>query len=129
MNGSRESWDEQFSRAHRVSLVHEVSREEADAALAQMAPHVEIIGPADARAMLGPGGDGTWLQNVPDEQVPVEPDRVRWFAKQMKAGQWGKARGNPISVHNGQVVDGHHRLCALIEAGVTLLFPVRRTDG
>lgn len=47
--------------------------------------------------------------------------RVLTMAEAMTWGQW-KDPGNPLRFHKGKLVDGQHRLSALVEAGVTLTF-------
>lgn len=48
----------------------------------------------------------------------VQPNRVKFYAKQMRAKQWHPSpQGISFDV-NGHMVDGQHRLAAIVEAGV-----------
>lgn len=52
--------------------------------------------------------------------------QVRAYSADMKAGKWRK-NGETIKVaHNGNLLDGQHRLWAIIESGCTLMFLVVR---
>lgn len=49
----------------------------------------------------------------------ITPGRVESYARQMGDGKW-KANGEPIILNGQRLLDGQHRLLAVIEAGVTV---------
>lgn len=53
---------------------------------------------------------------------------VQQYAREMKAGRW-RETGNPINISkNGVLLNGQHRLWAIVESGVTLRFHVIYED-
>lgn len=61
-----------------------------------------------------------WLDDQHVRQRPVAQARVHAYAADMKAGRWQQT-GESIKFDNdGQLLDGQHRLRAIIEAGATI---------
>lgn len=55
---------------------------------------------------------------------PISDQTVRQYAAEMKAGRW-RETGNPINIGaDGTLLNGQHRLWAIIESGVTVRFHV-----
>lgn len=70
------------------------------------------IGPDEARELLANGAPNR----------PVKKHHVARLAIDMRNGDWGQ-HGNPIvRDQNGRVIDGQHRLIAVIESGATIEF-------
>lgn len=68
-----------------------------------------------------------WLKeyNYADNR-PISQTWVNYLARQMKAGHW-RSNGEPLIFDtDGKLLDGQHRLSALVLAGITLTFDVRR---
>lgn len=60
-----------------------------------------------------------WLKNTADFQRNVSATAVRKYADDMRRGQWKYTPSQGIAVNsNGQVVDGQHRLKAIIACGI-----------
>ena len=74
-----------------------------------MYARVEVISPADARHYLG--------MNESNYRKP-EHERIATYASDMKSGRW-QLNGEAVKITKGnKLVDGQHRLMAVIEAGV-----------
>jgi len=77
---------------------------------------VELITPAIAKAMLSKNA----------RNRPLSPTLIRKYAGEMKAGRWNTNGQGIIFSPDGDLLDGQHRLQALIEAGVSVeMFVVR----
>lgn len=73
---------------------------------------VEKIGPDEATKLIEGSKD---IRNR-----TVSDGHVKWLADQMKDGKWS-LNGEAIIIDDeGQIVDGQHRLWAVIESGVTI---------
>ncbi len=77
----------------------------------------EVIGPDEARKYLETVG-------VNRKVVQVHVERL---AESMRGGEWVEMAGDPIRFNQqGELIDGQHRLWAVIEAGMPLRFAVAR---
>lgn len=77
----------------------------------------EVIGPDEARKFLETVG-------VNRKVVQAHVERL---AESMRRGEWVEMAGDPIRFNQqGELIDGQHRLWAVIEAGATLRFAVGR---
>ena len=76
---------------------------------------VEQIGPTEAEALLG--------KNTHNRSVRA--DRVHTMARDMNHGQW-VLNGETIKVGSTRLIDGQHRLLAVIESGATVEMMVIR---
>ena len=66
-----------------------------------------------------------YLENMIDHQRKPSLSTVAKYATEMKAGRW--IVSNPISFDvDGKLIDGQHRLMAVIKAGVSITFLVIR---
>lgn len=73
--------------------------------------HIEIlrIGPEEARSLL----------SANSRNRPLSPSRVKALAGQMARGEW-RVNGDTLRLSKtGRLLDGQHRLHAIIESGVT----------
>jgi hypothetical protein len=52
---------------------------------------------------------------------PVRPSHVKFLSRQMKAGEWVFNGATIVFDKDGQVLDGQHRLLAIVDSGVTCL--------
>lgn len=76
----------------------------------------ELITPEIAKKML--------KQNLINNRI-IDWPTIREYARQMMNGIWYEHTGESIKItENGTLVDGQHRLLALIEANVSLRFKV-----
>lgn len=65
-----------------------------------------------------------WLKHIPAHQRAPSKAVVRRYAADMEAGRWGET-ADPIRFDNGgALIDGQHRLMAVVESGVTITFVV-----
>lgn len=72
---------------------------------------------------ITPNKAAIYLKNNPKNRK-VKPLHVAHLAEQMTNGEW-KDNGQTIVISDiGSIVDGQHRLLAIIESGVTLSLPV-----
>jgi hypothetical protein len=62
----------------------------------------------------------------PDERMnrPVHQSQVNKYAADMKAGRWGRHHQGIAFDKNGVLMDGQHRLWAVIESASTVMMPV-----
>lgn len=62
----------------------------------------------------------------PDERMnrPVHQSQVNKYAADMKAGRWGRNHQGVAFDKNGILIDGQHRLWAVIESGVTVMMTI-----
>lgn len=82
---------------------------------------VERIGPREAEAMLEAVKDDPRTRNR-----PVKDAHVEWLAGMMKAGRW-RTNGEAILLdEDNKLLDGQHRLWAIITSGVTIEIYVTR---
>lgn len=66
----------------------------------------------------------TILETQNDSNRPIRSKRVDYYAEMMKKGQW-KLNGEPICFDKfGVLVNGQHRLCAVVKANVPIDFLV-----
>lgn len=78
---------------------------------------VETITPATAQH---------WLETSNTNNRKLRMHRVRLYADEMRRGQW-KMAGDPIRFdNNGILLDGQHRLRAVVEVGTAMEFVVVR---
>lgn len=61
-----------------------------------------------------------WLKRVPETQRAVRDDAVERFKKDMLAGRWTVDYSPYRFDKNGQLIDGQHRLWAILEANVVV---------
>ena len=78
---------------------------------------VQKIGPTEARAMISHNGLNT---------RPLNRNRVAQLANIMRAGGWRLTHQGIALDDNGNVIDGQHRLYAVIESGATITTFVTR---
>lgn len=57
---------------------------------------------------------------------PISRPQVRLYADEMKKGNWQLNGMNIIFDEDGALIDGHHRLLAVIDAGIPVKFDVCR---
>lgn len=74
---------------------------------------VETITPAIAEAILEDSKEDVRNRNVSDHHV-------EWLASQMQAGRWTLNGESIIVDEEGKLLDGQHRLWAIISSGVTV---------
>jgi hypothetical protein len=55
---------------------------------------------------------------------PVHQSQVNTYMADMKAGRWGRNHQGIAFDKNGILMDGQHRIWAVIESGVTIMIPV-----
>lgn len=89
-----------------------------------METKVVLITPEMAKSMLA--------KNMKDNR-PVLKNTVHGYARQMRNGKWKLTHQGIAFDENGELVDGQHRLNAIIEANVSVLmnvtYNVHRTPG
>ena len=77
----------------------------------------ELVTPVIAQQMLESMG--------PNQKV--SQGHVDYLAGAMKSGEWIEAAGDPIRFNDqGELIDGQHRLWAIIETGLSFFFTVTR---
>jgi len=61
-----------------------------------------------------------WLQKNPHNRE-IRPKDVAWLAKALKEGTFNGDIGEPIRItSDGRLLDGQHRLSAVVEAGLSI---------
>lgn len=76
--------------------------------------------------MVGPALAKKWLATNPGFQRRVRARRVQHYVRVMRSGDWGESNDLLCFDWNGHLINGQHRLLAVIETGFTLAFAVRR---
>lgn len=77
------------------------------------------------KMIIGPKEAQTLLEKNISENRSVRKAQVLRYANDMKGGRWKTNTGETIKITNdGTVVDGQHRLLAVIKAGVEIEFEV-----
>jgi hypothetical protein len=67
-----------------------------------------------------------WLAASHPENRPVKQERIRWIAWDIENGRW-KLNNHLIAFdENGLLVDGQHRLHAILQAGIAVEIGVMR---
>lgn len=79
---------------------------------------VESIGPTKAKAYL--------KKNGTKKNRKLRPALVNQYATEMRAGQWGTTGQGIIFDSNGHLLDGQHRLAAIVMSGKTIDITVTR---
>jgi hypothetical protein len=77
--------------------------------------------------MVTPSVAATWLQQNAQHQRRLRKSTVDAYAQQMKAGQWELTHQGIAFDVNGALIDGQHRLAAVVQANVTV--PMLITTG
>ena len=67
------------------------------------------------------------LEKSPDYQRKIRKSAVATYARMMRNGQWESE--SVLQTSQGFLVDGHHRLLAVIEAGVPVNFVIVTHNG
>ena len=80
----------------------------------KMKAQFEVIDPDRARELMGDNGHNRKLKRP----------HINWIASQMKSGKWRATGESIIIAANGSLSDGQHRLQAIIETGLSLVFLV-----
>lgn len=61
-----------------------------------------------------------YLKRSKRKNVPVKPRKIAQYASDMRRGKWDKYNSQAITIDwNGDIVNGHQRLMACVEAGVS----------
>lgn len=82
----------------------------------QITSAVEAIGPKEARYLLRQNSHNRHVSSI----------HVATLARDMRAGKWD-LNGETVKVaHDGTLIDGQHRMLAIIEAGATVAMVVVR---
>lgn len=79
------------------------------------------------RVEVGPTKAQKWLKNFNyADNRPIGWGWVNYLARQMKSGHW-RDNGEPLIFDKeGQLLDGQHRLAAVVKSGQTFVFDVRK---
>lgn len=62
-----------------------------------------------------------WLETKNAHNRPLSATRVRNYALDMKAGAWALTHQGIAFDEHGMLIDGQHRLAAIVESGVTIV--------
>lgn len=57
---------------------------------------------------------------------PIRKQAVSGYAREMAMGRWGATHQGIAFNCNGELIDGQHRLLAIVKSGVTIQLPVAR---
>lgn len=76
---------------------------------------------------MTPGRALEWLERHNyNNPRPINRNRVKVYAEVMRKGGW-KISAEPLQIaHSGRMLNGQHRLSAVVESGVTVTFAVAR---
>lgn len=89
-------------------------------------PNYETITPEMAKSIIK-YSDACFKQLEGYEQRKLRPNVVHTYANDMKEGRWRADNGETIKIdEKGRLIDGQHRLSAVIEANIPIKFLVVR---
>jgi hypothetical protein len=80
--------------------------------------------PSPASVAVTPETASEWLSRSRPGQRAIRKNHVNEMARDMIAGRWAQTHVGIAFDVNGYLVDGHHRLHAIVESGVTITMPV-----
>jgi len=69
------------------------------------------------RVQIGPAEAATWLSSSRARQRPVDEGGVAQLAEQIRSGRW---RASSIVVGGDGLLDGQHRMIAILETGAAV---------
>lgn len=77
------------------------------------------------RKTVTPATAKKWLATMIDTNRHVKSRKIEQYAADMRSGRWQTGTGETLKFNtNGQLIDGQHRLQAVIAAGRTVVFDV-----
>lgn len=89
-----------------------------------MAKMVPSVGPERVTMMIGPDQAKALLEKLHPMQRSVTRRAVAEYAETMKAGLWTLSPHGIVIDYDGRLVDGQHRMLAVVKSGVTCEFDV-----
>lgn len=78
--------------------------------------------------LVTPALASKWLENNKGNRH-ITPNRVKLYASDMKAGRWALSPQGVIRSHEGKLLDGQHRLSAVVAADCSVLMSVIYCDA
>lgn len=87
------------------------------ASMTTTATESQTLTPEAALDLMSGDYDGVAMRDVFDLMEPHDHDRIAAIAASLLRNGWV---GPPIKVHNGTVLDGHHRLLAAHRVGIAI---------
>jgi len=78
---------------------------------------------ADLAVLVTPAMAREWLERDTFNNRPINQARVNRYAQDMARGDW-LFNGEPLLVNGNNILDGQHRLWAVVESGVSVRFAV-----
>lgn len=101
-------------------LVLDTRRGRTDSpAVPQNVPAINIV-----QMLVTPEQAAKWLANNAEDNRYMRPTRVAAYARDMRDGRW-KLTGEAIKIDvDGALIDGQHRLAAVVEANVSVYMVV-----
>lgn len=72
------------------------------------------------RVKITPEAAAEMLSRLPARQRTLKPERVATYARLMRAGQWRFSHEAIMFDTNGRLIEGQHRLRAVVASGVTV---------
>lgn len=76
-------------------------------------------GPHTALEVITPQIAEYWLSTNVENNRKIARHRVNQLAEDIKAGRW-KVTGQPIIISNNRLIDGQHRMTAVVQAGIPI---------
>ncbi len=67
-----------------------------------------------------------WLEKFNTNNRPLQPAHSTFLANQMRGGKWMETGDSIKFGENGQLIDGQHRLLAVVRSGISQSFVVAR---
>src|SRR5208282_3766412 len=80
----------------------------------------------DALEAINPATARTICAKLHPKQRPLRDAKVEAYAQTMVAGKWDTTHQGIAISDEGYLLDGHHRLQAVIRSGLTITFLVTR---
>jgi hypothetical protein len=59
---------------------------------------------------------------------PIKRVKLERYKKMMLEGRWKNKIGTPVLIRKGELLDGHHRLSAVVETGKSYIMMIRTDD-
>jgi hypothetical protein len=78
-----------------------------------MRPVIKLVTPDVAQQLLSTARQNNYLKRT----------KIEKYKKMMLSGKWKDRLGTPIVIKQGNLIDGRHRLTAIVETGLSYLIP------
>lgn len=76
--------------------------------------------------LVTPSLAAKWLSATTSKNRPMKPEALRQYIQSMRSGKWRENGESIVIDDNGNILDGQHRLQAVVSSGMSFRFAVIR---